>query len=98
MDLQIKWFDKSFNVGLASKPGAEPFLEIKSCRIIQGKDGDFVSPPATKNDKTDKWWNHAYFSKDFAASVLAKAQESQPKAQEAKQVKSSDGFDNDVPW
>ena len=60
MEISIKWFDgayPSFNVALASKPGNEPFLEIKSCRIVQGKDGEFVSPPSTKNAKTEKYWN-----------------------------------------
>jgi len=105
MDIIIKWFDgayPTFNVALASKPGNEPFLEIKSCRIVQGKDGEFVSPPSTKNAKTDKYWNHAYFSKDFAAVVLEKAKESQPKEQSkpqpAKQTGQHDPFDDSIPF
>lgn len=108
MEISIKWFDgayPSFNVALASKAGNEPFLEIKSCRIVSGKDGDFVSPPSTKNAKTDKYWNHAYFSKDFAAVVLEKAKESQPKQQQSKpQEKQSspdrgmDNFSDDIPF
>ncbi len=99
MEISIKWFDgayPSFNVALASKAGNEPFLEIKSCRIVQGKEGEFVSTPSTKNEKTGKYWNHAYFSKDFAAVVLEKAKESQPKQQQSKPVqqqKGNDAFD-----
>ena len=103
MEISIKWFDgkyPSFNVGIASKEGKEPFLEIKSCRIVQGKDGEFVSTPSTKNESTGKYWNHAYFSKDFAAVVLEKANESMPKQEQKPQgapVK-SDNFDDDIPW
>lgn len=96
MEISIKWFDgnyPSFNVGIASKEGKEPFMEIKGCRIVQGKDGEFVSPPSTKG-KNDKYWNHAYFSKDFAAVVLEKAKESQPK-QQSKQAKANDNFDDE---
>ena len=99
MEISIKWFDgqyPSFNVALASKPGNEPFLEVKSCRIVEGKDGEFVSTPSTKNEKSGKYWNHAYFSKDFAAVVLEKAKESQPQKTQPKQAsKANDNFDSD---
>lgn len=102
MEITIKWFNESkfpsFNVALSSKEGKDPFLEIKGCRIAQGKDGDFIGWPSTKNANSGKYWNHVYASKDFAAVVLEKAKESMPKAQESKQVKSDDGFDNDIPF
>lgn len=108
MEISIKWFDgqyPSFNVGVASKAGNEPFVEIKGCRIVQGKDGEFMATPSTKNEKTGKYWNHAYFSKDFAAVVLEKAKESQPKKQEIetysnglRNVSTGDGFDSDCPF
>lgn len=105
MEISIRWFTESqypsFNVGVASKAGNDPFIEIKGCRIVQGKDGEFVAPPSTKG-KNDKYWNHAYFSKDFAAVVLEKAKESQPKQQEQKNVhhKSAGGddFHDDIPF
>src|SRR5574342_120332 len=98
MEISIKWFDgqyPSFNVGVASKEGNEPFIEVKGCRICKGKDGEFVAPPSTKG-KNDKYWNHAYFSKDFAAVVLEKAKESQPQKQApAKKQSSGNAFDDD---
>lgn len=101
MEISIKWFDgqyPSFNVGIASKEGKEPFLEIKGCRIVQIKDGEFVAPPSTKG-KNDKYWNHAYFSKDFAAVVLEKAKESQPKQQAKPEPKKSfDDLDDEIPF
>lgn len=100
MEISIKWFDgqyPSFNVGIASKEGKEPFVEIKGCRIVQGKDGEFVAPPSTKG-KNDKYWNHAYFSKDFSAVVLEKAKESQPQKHAPVKQQSNDPFYDDVPF
>lgn len=99
MEITIKWFDKSFNVCIASAAGKEPFLEVKSCRLVAGKDGEFVSTPSTKNEKTGKYWNHAYFSKEFADVVLKKAKESQPMHIEREPAKqsNSDPFD-DTPF
>lgn len=82
MEITIKWFDgkyPSFNVCLASQPGKDPFIEIKGCRVASGKEGDFVGWPATKNEKSGKYWNHVYASNEFAKVVLKKAKESQPK-------------------
>ena len=78
MNITVKWFDgkyPSFNLMLASKEGAEPFLEIKGCRIVDGKSGPFVSYPSKKLD-TGKYWNHVYGSEKFNAAVLAVARES----------------------
>jgi DNA-binding cell septation regulator SpoVG len=81
MHISIENFDKSFNVSLHSTPEKEPFLVIKGCRIANGKNGEFVSWPATKSN--DKWWNHVYASEAFAATVLEKYKTAQPKKSKA---------------
>lgn len=63
----------SFNVSLASKEGAEPFLTIKGARIVDGQNGKFISWPARKDEKTGKFWNHVWANDKFAAAVLEKA-------------------------
>ncbi len=104
MHVTIKWFEgkyPSFNVGIASKEGQEPFLEVKGCKIMNGSDGEFVSWPSTKSDRTGKYWNHCYASKKFAAHVLEKAKEEQPKeAPKGKQEKrgSFDVMEDDIPF
>jgi len=102
MEVTIKWFDgkyPSFNIALSSQVGRDPFLEVKGCRIVSGKDGEFVAPPSTKGNN-DKYWNHAYFSKDFSAVVLEKAKESQPKqsAPAKSDKRHSDDIDSDIPF
>lgn len=77
MHISIENHEKSFNVALHSTPEKEPFLVIKGCRIANGKNGEFVSWPATKNG--DKWWNHVYASEAFAVKVLEAHANSQPK-------------------
>lgn len=80
MEISVKWFEgkyPSFNVAISSQKGKEPFLEVKGCRIANGKNGEFVAPPSTKGNN-DKYWNHAYFSPDFAAVLLGKAKEAMP--------------------
>ena len=85
----------SFNIGLCSKEGAEPFLVVKGCRIVQGgKNGQFVSGPSTKNG--DKYWNHTYMNEAFSAEVLKRALATMPKA--AAPNKSRDGMDDDIPF
>lgn len=80
MEILITWHgSEQFNVELASREGAEAFLSIKGCRIVNGNNGPFVGWPATKNANTGKWWNHVWASDKFAAAVLEKAQESQPR-------------------
>jgi DNA-binding cell septation regulator SpoVG len=81
MHISIEWFKgkyPQFNVSLASAEGREPFLVIKGCRIVDGSKGSFVSWPATKNEKTGKYWNHVYASDAFAAKVLEEAALSKP--------------------
>lgn len=107
MEISIKWFDgqyPSFNVNLHSQPGKEEFISIKGCRIVDGRDGPFVSWPSTKNDKTGKYWNHVWAGEKFAAIVLSKALEAQPKKSASnksanqKQAAGFDDLDSDIPW
>ena len=108
MEILIEWQEQSkypqFNLSLASNPGKDPFLVVKGCRIVSGKEGEFVSGPSTKGSN-DKYWNHTYMSKDFFAVVLEKAKECQPKParQETNAARQSAGlgtdqFDNDLPF
>ena len=76
MNISVEWREgkyPSFNVSLASKDGAEPFLTIRGCRIGDGQKGAFVSYPAKKNEQTGKWWNHAWANDEFNRVVLEKA-------------------------
>jgi hypothetical protein len=91
MDIQIEHQGgkyPSFNVALASKPGGQPFLVIKGCRIVDGPNGQFVSGPATKNANTGKYWNHTYFGDKFSEAVLEKALEGAEPAPRAPAPKS----------
>lgn len=81
MKINIEWFDGArpqFNVALSSAEGREPFVVIKGCRIVDGSKGEFVSWPATKNETTQKYWNHVYASEQFAAAVLEEARKTKP--------------------
>jgi DNA-binding cell septation regulator SpoVG len=100
MEVSIKWFNDQFNVILSSKAGAEPFLEVKGCRVVNGQNGPFVSWPSTKNQNTGKYWNHAYASEKFNAVVLEKAQAGQPQQQRSGggQRARQDDMDSDVPF
>lgn len=84
MKVEVKWFNDNFNVALSSAEGKEPFLEIKGARIVDGKNGPFVSWPSKKLD-SGKYWNHVYGSEQFNAVVLSKAEESRPTRQERRQ-------------
>lgn len=98
MKINVKWFDgkyPSFNLELSSKEGAEPFVTIRGCKIIQGGKGEFVSPPSTKNQQTNKYWNHAMFSEEFSNHVLSIAKASMPVPQNNR----NDAFnDSDIPF
>lgn len=94
MDIRIKHYEgkyPSFNVSLASNPQAEEFLTIKGCRIVAGKNGDFISWPATKNG--DKYWSHVWANEAFAAAILKKAQESKPRVSRAEAASVADDID-----
>jgi hypothetical protein len=95
MNIQITWHGEQFNVELASKEGAEAFLSVKGCRIVEGTKGPFVSYPATKNANTGKWWSHAWGSDKFNAAVLEKAQATQQTTPKGKQRQEAD---EDIPF
>ena len=63
----------SFNINLHNVEGAEPFLTIKGCRIVDGQNGPFISYPSRKMDN-GKYWNHVYGGEKFNAHVLELAQ------------------------
>lgn len=94
MNINIVWHDRQFNVELASQEGKDPFLTIRGCRIASGKNGNFVSFPATKNESTGKWWNHVYASDAFSAKILELAEAERP----APSKKTSNHEDDDIPW
>jgi DNA-binding cell septation regulator SpoVG len=59
----------SFNVNLHSKEGSQPFLTVKSCRLVEGTKGPFVSWPSRKMDN-EKYFNFCYASDGFQAEVI----------------------------
>ncbi len=67
----------SFNVSLASDAGLDPFISIKGARIVDGRNGPFVSWPSRKKDD-GSYWNHVWGSDAFNAAVLKEAQRTQP--------------------
>lgn len=80
MDIQVVWKEgkyPSFNLGIASKPGGKPFIEIKGCKLVDGQKGTFVSYPARKQED-GKYWNHVWAADAFNEVVIKKAQEAQP--------------------
>ena len=97
MEITIQHFDgkyPSFNVMLHGTAGADPFITIRGCRIVDGKNGPFVSYPATKND-LGKYWNHVIGGEKFNEAVLKKAQiHTQPKPKPAKQGSGFDDFED----
>lgn len=93
MHITIEHHDKSFNVNLHSKEGAEAFLSIKGCRIAESSKGPFVSYPAKKNESTGKWWNHVWASEKFNEVVLREAQRAQMKP-----AKRQTEEDSDIPF
>lgn len=105
MHVSVKWFKDQFNIEIASKEGKDPAVTIRGCRVVSGKDGDFIGYPATKNDNTGKWWNHASGSDDFNDYVLQLAQESKPR-EAPRPSKSNDrnsggapaDFEDDIPF
>ncbi len=94
MAISIEHHDKQFNVLLSQKEGAEPYLTIKGCRIVDGQKGAFVSWPATKNEKTGKYWNHVWASEAFNSAVMAAYDVSKSKAKPA----SGGASDDDIPF
>lgn len=85
MKIGIEHHDNSFNVTLASKEGAQPFLTIKGCRLVEGKNGPFISWPAKKLD-SGKYWNHVYASEAFSSAVMDEVNKTKPKTEKRKPV------------
>lgn len=108
MKVSVQWFEgkyPSFNVSMHRDNEKDAFLEIKGCRIMHSEKGEFVSWPATKNEKSGKYWNHVYADKRFAEHILRLAKETQPKLQEQKtqsenkfQSLAEAKFEDDIPW
>lgn len=97
MEILTTWHGEQFNIELASKEGAEPFLSVKGCRIVDGSKGAFVSFPATKNATTGKWWQHAWGSERFNAAVLEKALASRPSPTRSPRGQAA-SQDEDIPF
>lgn len=73
MHITCEHFDgkyPSFNVNLHSKEGTQPFLTIKGVRVMNGHNGEFVSWPATKSEKTGKYWQHVFGVDAFNLAVI----------------------------
>ena len=96
MHITIKWFNDSFNVGLAAREGAEEFLSIKGCRIKEANGKTFVSFPSQKSEKTGKWWNHVWASDKFQAVVIEKAEAEKPTKRASNPTPPQ--FDDDIPF
>ena len=101
MHTSIKWHGQQFNVNLHGSSDRPPFLEVKGCRIANGKNGEFVSWPSTKKDD-GKYWNHAYASEAFNEHVLKLAKAAMPAQEAPKPKHQSDGgigdMDDDIPF
>ena len=102
MEVKVEWFDgqwPSFNVSLATKEGKDPFIVIKSCSIVKGKNGDFVKFPSKKKED-GSYFNFIYASREFGEVVLKKAQASFPerKVDEPTRKNSVIDMDSDIPF
>lgn len=104
MQIITEWQDgqyPSFNLELASKEGSDPFIKIRGCKIMSGKNGEFVSYPSRKLD-SGKYWNHVYGSDAFNAAVLSEAKKTQPAQQVPQKAKDAAGgfenFEDDIPF
>jgi len=104
LQLRIEHFDgkyPSFNLHL-SNGSKDPFITIRGCRIVNGSKGKFISYPATKNEKTGKYWNHVFGQDDFNDIVLSMA-ESVPAPERRDEPRretsgSFDGMNDDIPF
>lgn len=97
MHIAIEHHNDQFNVNLSSKEGAEAFLSIKGCRIASGREGEFVSYPATKNQSTDKWWRHVWASDKFSHAVLEKYHATKPQRGAGRAQRGGDDYE-DAPF
>lgn len=102
MKITVTWFPgshPSFNLGLHTTSDSEEFLSVKGCKIVEGKDGPFVSYPYTKKPDGN-YWRHAYGSKAFNEVVLKEALKDRPATQKAppKSTGSINDMGDDVPF
>lgn len=113
MKITVQHFDgqyPSFNISLHGTEGAEPFLVIKGCKIIEGQSGPFISYPSRKQDN-GKYWNHVYGGEKFNEAVMKIAQGGQtggqrrpppprqaPPAAARPSVMEQSLQDQDIPW
>jgi DNA-binding cell septation regulator SpoVG len=102
MEINVEWRDgkwPTFNLSLATKEGKDPFIVIKGCGLMKGKNGEFVKFPSKKNED-NTYFNFIYASKDFGDVVLKKAKESFPERQadEPTRKNSVIDMDSDIPF
>jgi DNA-binding cell septation regulator SpoVG len=100
MHLTVEHFDgkyPQFNVNLHSKEGAQPFVTIKGARIIDGSKGPFISWPATKNEKTGKYWAHVFGSEGFNNAVMEAAKKGDTRTLSERKQKPDTSLDS-VPF
>lgn len=98
MHIEIEWKDgkfPKFNVSMHKAAGAEPFFVVKGCRIVQGRNGEFVSWPAEKGGD-GKWYSHCYASEPFATHVLTLAKAALPST--ARGASKRDDDDSSIPF
>lgn len=99
MKVTIQHFDgkyPSFNIMVHAVEGADPFITIRGCRIVEGKNGPFVSYPATKNDQ-GKYWNHVVGGEKFNEYVIKESMK-QTKAHKPNKGSGFDNMDSDAPF
>ena len=81
MEIKTEWAKggkyPSFSIKIASTPGKEPFMTIRSCQIKDGPTGKFISYPAKKQED-GKYFKFFYGNDLFNRAVLEKALQSQP--------------------
>lgn len=103
MKITIEHIRDQFNVALSSKEGVEPFLTVKGARVVEGKNGPFISWPA-KQMNSGKYWNHVWCSEAFNAAVLeaykASAKPAKPKdeAWQARSPARQEAVEDDIPF
>ena len=102
MEINIEWRDgkwPTFNLSLATKEGKDPFIVIKGCGLMKGKNGEFVKFPSKKNED-NTYFNFIYASKDFGDVVLQKAKATFPERQADEPTRKSSVADmtDDIPF
>ena len=88
-----------YTVRIASQEGREPFLEIKDCKLIEGRNGPFVGFPARKDDK-NKWWPMVYASDAFQVEIIKAmhAAETDKRTHAERKRATQTAIDDDIPF